>query len=94
MKELWLKNKDRIIHEFGFWITLALGFIASDGADTLIALYKGDYSDSVLGGLRMLLISSVVKACLVLIAPALFPLYRKDKGILPALPESTEDNNK
>lgn len=92
MNELWLKYKDRIIHEFGFWLTLALGFAAADGADTLIALYNGDFSESVLGGLRMLLLSSIVKAVLVMVAPALFPLYRKDKGILPANSEPTEDN--
>lgn len=88
-KEFWQKNKDRIIHEVGFWLTLAVGFVASDGADVLISLYHGDFSDGVLLAFRTLLITSLVKAVMVVIFPALFPLYQKDKGILPA---TTEDD--
>lgn len=83
-KDFILKHKDRIIHEVGFWVTIAIGFMASDGADVLISLYKGDYSESVMMGFRMLIITSAVKAVLVLMFPSLFPLYQKDKGILPA----------
>lgn len=90
LTEFWKKHKDRIIHEVGFWLTLAIGFMASDGADVLISLYKGDYSDGVLSAFRMLIITSLVKAVLVVIFPQLFPLYQKDKGILPAKVEDEE----
>lgn len=90
LKDFLIKNKDQIIHEVGFWLTLAIGFMASDGADILLSLYHGDFSDGVLGGFRMLVITSLVKAVLVVMFPALFPLYQKDKGILPA--STTEDD--
>lgn len=82
-KTFWANNKAKIIHELGFWITLVLGFIASDGMHILVALYKGDFSEAVLSGLATLITTSIVKAVLVMVFPALFPLYRKDEGILP-----------
>lgn len=83
-KEFWLNNKVKIIHLAGFWLTLALGFMMTDGADVLMSLYKGDFSDTVVMDLRRLIMTTLVKVLLVLLFPRLFPLYRKDEGILPA----------
>lgn len=92
-KIFWENHKVKIIHELGFWLTLAIGFIASDGADVIIALYHGDLSDATLTGLRTLIITSLVKAVLIMLFPQLFPLYRKNEGILPAKEPAKQEVN-
>lgn len=81
-KEFWQNNKVKIIHMIGFWVTLALGFMATDGADVLLALYGGDFSDTIVTDLRRLIMTTLVKVILVLVFPALFPLYKKGNGII------------
>ena len=71
------------MHELGIWIAILIGFLVTDGQVVLVSIYQGDYSFETLRALKLLLISSAVKAVLVTVFPALFPLYRKNVGILP-----------
>ena len=98
LKEFWAKNKYRIIHELGIWITMSLGFAGAFGQEILQKIYYGDYSAETLKALKFLVITSLISGVLMRIFPELFPLYRKDVGILPAKnePEKTtiENENK
>lgn len=82
-KKIWQDNKARIIHELGLWISIFLGFIATQGHEILTQIYLGDYSYETLKALKILVFTSLISSILIRIFPNLFPLYRKDEGILP-----------
>lgn len=67
MKTFWAKYTETIRHEMGVWISIALSFLITDGYVTLVSIYQGDYSYEVLRALKMLLLSSCIKALLVLL---------------------------
>lgn len=85
MINFFQKNKYAIIHEIGSWVTTISSFIITDGLQVLTALYNGDYSMGTLLALKFLIIKSIIRAVLIKLAPSLFPLYRKNLGVLPAL---------
>ena len=83
IKDFLKKNKSRIFHECGVWVTLALSMFLTEGAELLKQLYIGEYNKALFMSIGMLLINSLVRSAMIKLVPSLFPLYRKDEGILP-----------